>query len=180
MQTEIDKIQTLLASAEKARREKRFEDAKRDVVSALAISRLIQQVDFRVQSLNDLARIERDLGNTITAIAGYMKLVKLYQKNSNQAGIAHSYRHLADIYLEANHLEKADVYYRKAIEIYKNKAHQSSLDLANASRGLALLKVRQEKIQEALNIWEHARKLYATNKINKGVKECDRWIARLQ
>lgn len=180
MQSKIDKIKALLAAADKARKEERLDIAKRDIVSALAISRLIQNVELRIQSLNNFARIEHDLGNTISAIASYMKLVKLCQKDGNQTGVAHAYRHLADIYLDGDHLEKANTCYQKAIEIFENPSHQSSLYLANASRGLALLKIKQKKMQEALAIWEHARKLYKSNRISKGVEECNQWIAKLQ
>lgn len=180
MNAEIERVKKLLGAAEKARQQKQFKEAKRDLISALAISRLIQHVDLRSQALNDLAGIERDLGNIIPAIAGYMKLVKLCQKHNNKCSMADAYRHMAEIYLEADHLKKADSYYKKAIRIYSRIAPKNSLDLANTTRELALLKIKQKKNQEALTFWEKTLELYQTNHVTERVKECERWIAKLR
>lgn len=180
MNAEIERVKKLLAAAEKARQQKQFEEAKRNLISALAISRLIQHVDLRSQALNDLAGIERDMGNIIPAIAGYMKLVKLCQKHNNQCSLADAYRHMAVIYQEANHLEKADSYFQKAIGIYSRIAPRNSLDLANTTRDLALLKIKQEKNHEALTFWKKTLELYQTNQLTERVKECERWIAKLR
>lgn len=180
MNTEIEKVKELLIAAEEARQQKRFKEAKRDLISALAISRLIQHVDLRSQALNYLSSIERDLGNIIPAIAGYMKLVKLCQKHDNQPGMAHAYRRMAEIYLEAGHLEKADAYYQKAIRVYNRIAPKNSLDLANTMRELALLKIKQKENQESLAFWEQTLELYQTNHVTKRVKECEKWIAKLR
>lgn len=179
MNQEIRKINTLLAEANTARREDRFEDAKQKIASALKVVRPLFHTELLTKSLNDLARIERDLGNTSSSIATYEELIQLHEKHGNTLGIAHALRHLGDIHRDEEKIDLADDYYTRALDIYKSSEHRSQVDLANAIRGYALLQEQKGKLKDALKLWKEARMLYENNSIYSGVEECSQRIDKL-
>jgi len=179
MDSEIQQISALLNAAKISRRDKNLIDAKRSIVSAIKIARRISHNSLLARALNDLAGTDRDLGNKAASIETYEELAELQKKNNNKLGTAHALRHLADICQEERFFEKAENQYIKAIQIYQNHRPRSSLNLANALRGYALLKIQLKQDKLSLPLWKEAKKLYEVNKIELGVKECDQWIKKI-
>jgi tetratricopeptide (TPR) repeat protein len=70
-------------------------------------------------------------------------------------------------------------HYNEALEIYRSHVQTPPLDLANALRGFALLQANLGKTEEAKQLWQEARDLYADQDVQAGVDEADRQIAHL-
>jgi hypothetical protein len=80
--------------------------------------------------------------------------------------LAHTVRHLGDVYHEEGFSGLAEPCYHEALSIYRNHETSPSLDLANAIRSLAVLRWEQAKV-----LWEEARDLYSAVGIEAGIKE---------
>lgn len=174
------KVDTLLTDAKKARRENNFEEAKEGIILAVDLARRLKKVPLLVKALNDLAQIERDLGNTTASIQFYKELADICENHNDPSGVAHALRHLGDIYLDEEELEEAENYYEKSLRIYNNQKPTSPLDLANTLRGYALLLEKQGDFRESLECWKKARTIYEDQLIMPGVEESDRWIKKLE
>jgi hypothetical protein len=84
--------------------------------------------------------------------------------------LAHTIRHVADIHRVQGNPQLAEPCYDEALGLYRANAATPPLDLANAIRGLALLK--NDKA-----LWAEARDLYASLDVQAGVDECSRWLS---
>jgi hypothetical protein len=73
----------------------------------------------------------------------------------------------------------AEPCYHEALTIYRAHKETPPLDLANAIRGLALLKSNAGEVEEARALWAEARDLYAAVNVEAGVKESSRRLALL-
>jgi tetratricopeptide (TPR) repeat protein len=93
---------------------------------------------------------------------------------------AHTIRHIADIYWQEHNTVAAKPLYEEALEIYRSNLDTKLLDLANTVRPYALLLEEQGDSSLALELWEEARSLDRSLRIEPGVSECDRHIHRLQ
>jgi len=179
MSPDTGKVEELLADANTFRKENRPDEAIDAIRSAVELSRELTEPDLLAKSLNELARIERDRGKTSRSIACYEEVAELMENSHNHLGVAHAMRHLGDIHQDEGRMEEADLCYSKALDIYRYHKNNSQMALANTLRGYALLKNLQDKKEEAMALWIEARSIYEENHIREGVKECNRWIRRL-
>jgi tetratricopeptide (TPR) repeat protein len=101
-----------------------------------------------------------------TAQSCYVEAVLLLRKADEPLVLAHAIRHLGDVYVEQGLLELAEPCYHEALELYRGQGDQSSLDLANAIRSLAMLRWEQSRA-----LWSEVRHRYINLKIDAGVKE---------
>lgn len=160
----------LLSEAWQLRGIGNYEDSKRVLKSAEA---LCHPDDFyflgRIYHIK--MQYEADSDNYLKAIE-YCKLaVSTYKKSKDSTKIAHSMRHLADLYLEINQLADAEVYYNKVLHIYESLKDVSHQDFANALRGYALLHEKQNKIAKAISLWEQITELYRKRNFAFGEQE---------
>ncbi|HVP00411.1 MAG TPA: tetratricopeptide repeat protein [Bryobacteraceae bacterium] len=118
------------------------------------------------------AQAERDQGRLEEARRLYEQAAERYRALNDPLALAHTVRHVADIHRQQGHPELAARCYDEALMIYRANAETPQLDLANAIRGLALLK------NEA-TLWQEARDLYAEVGVDAGVNECSRRLAAL-
>ena len=65
------------------------------------------------------------------------------------------------------------------MDIYRNHELTAPPDLANAIRGLAILKYDADESEEARELWQEAGELYASVNIEAGVAESSRRLALL-
>ena len=86
---------------------------------------------------------------------------------------------MGDILREMGRFAGAAPAYSEALTIYHDHEDTQLLDLANAVRGLALLKEDLGEKAEAKALWEEAGILYAEVKVEAGVKESARRAALL-
>ena len=96
----------------------------------------------------------------------YEEAVVLLREFDEPLMLAHTIRHLGDVYLEQGRPDLAEPCYLEALGLYRNHAEDSSLDLANAIRSLAVLRWEQ-----ARTLWEEARELYINLSVEAGIKE---------
>ena len=96
----------------------------------------------------------------------YEEAVALFREASEPLVLAHTIRHLGDVYHEQGRPDLAEPCLEEAIALYRSHADESSLDYANAVRSLAVLRWEQARI-----LWEEARALYTGLGIEAGVKE---------
>ncbi len=163
-------VQTILQRAFQARREDRQQDAKAMLLEALDRCRTAESPIDLARMLTALGQIERDLKNTPAALQHYGEAVSLYREQGDVLPLAHSIRHIADIYQDQAQPEAAEPLYVEALELYRKHEGTPPLDLANAIRGLALLKGDR-------GLWEEARALYVQAGIAQAVAECDRRLS---
>ena len=104
----------------------------------------------------------------------YEEAVALFREVGTPLVLAHTIRHLGDVYLEDGSPELAEPCYHEALELYRSHERGSSLDLANAVRSLAVLRWEQTRV-----LWDEARELYTTLKIEAGIKESTARVAAL-
>jgi len=171
-------IDSLLAQARQARFE-RPDDAKRDLAQAVALARSADHRLQLAQALTALGQIERDLHNNDEALRLYEEAAEIYHGLNDPLKLAHTVRHVGDILREMGRFAGAAPAYSEALTIYHDHEDTQLLDLANAVRGLALLKEDLGEKAEAKALWEEAGILYAEVKVEAGVKESARRAALL-
>jgi len=109
-----------------------------------------------------------------TARQSYEEAVMLYRKLNEPLVLAHTIRHLGDVYHEEGRPDLAESCYHEALALYRSREDRSPLDFANAIRSLAVLRWEQTRA-----LWEEARDLYATVNVAAGVKEGTARVAAL-
>lgn len=96
----------------------------------------------------------------------YEQAVILFREADQPLLLAHTVRHLGDVYLEQGRPDLAEPCYDEALSLYRTHADESSLDYANALRSLAVLRWEQAKM-----LWEEVRTLYTGLNIEPGIQE---------
>ena len=69
--------------------------------------------------------------------------------------------------------------YNEALALYRGDDQTTPLELANAIRGLAILKDDAGQSESARSLWTEARDLYEAVNVKEGVAECSLRLARL-
>ncbi len=179
MATMPEELDKLLSRATQARREHRLEDARRDLVAAVEIGRRAGGGQQLAKGLAGLGQIERDLGHLERARRHYEEACAIYRNEGDALLVAHTVRHLGDICREEGRLDLAEPCYTEALAIYRGDGATAPLDLANAIRGLALLKEKVGESAQARLLWQEVRDLYAAVNVEAGVAESTRRLAVL-
>jgi tetratricopeptide (TPR) repeat protein len=122
------------------------------------------------------ARKENDLA---AARAHYTEAAKAYRDQNDSLAYAHTIRHIADMYLHESNLAEAKPLYEESLEIYRSNLNTKLLDLANAVRPYALLNEASGNLDLAKQLWQEARNLYSSLRIEEGVRECDAHLTQL-
>jgi tetratricopeptide (TPR) repeat protein len=172
----MSEIEILMEHAFQARRENRPEDAKRFLLVAVEISRSSESRDALARALTGLGQIERDLNHSGAALGHYEEAAAIYRSQKNSMRLAHTVRHVGDIYRHERRHELAAPCYEEALAIYRAQEETSQLDLANALRGLAILKEETGDAPRARLAWQEAKELYAAVNVEAGVVESARRI----
>jgi tetratricopeptide (TPR) repeat protein len=175
-----EKSDQLIGQALQARRENRLDDAKRDLVEAVALCREADEPGQLASALADLAQIERDMHHNDAALRHYEEAVALYRAEGNPLKLAHTIRHVADIQRHVGNHRLAEGCYGETLHIYREHPETPPLDLANALRGWALLKEAVGEIEQARAQWQEAGKLYADVHVEAGVAESKRRMELLK
>ena len=171
--------ESLLEQGRIAKRERRPEDAGRLFREALAECRGSEDGPLVATLYEELAYVERNLGDLESGEKHYRQAGELYRGLGNLLKVAHTIRHAADILRQQNQRDQSALLYTEALEIYRNHPETPPLDLANAIRGFALLKEDQEDREQAARLWQEAGKLYELTGIEAGVEESRRRIGLL-
>jgi tetratricopeptide (TPR) repeat protein len=124
-------------------------------------------------------RQARKEGNLSVARAHYAEAAKILREQNDTLAYAHAIRHIADIYQQECNLSEAKPLYEEALEIYRGNLGTVLLDLANTVRPYALLNESLGNADFARKLWEEARQLYASLRLQVGVSECEDHIGRL-
>jgi tetratricopeptide (TPR) repeat protein len=95
-----------------------------------------------------------------TARLCYEEAVLLYRGVDELLALAHTIRHLGDVYHEQGRPDLAEPCYHEALGLYRTYEKGSSLDLANAIRSLAVLRMganenSMERGPRSLHEFEH-------------------------
>ena len=109
-----------------------------------------------------------------TARKCYEEAVELFRGTGEPLVLAHVVRHLGDVYLEQDCPELAEPCYHEARDLYRSQGDNTSLDLANAIRSLAVLRWHQSKA-----LWSQAQALYTDLNVQSGIDESKARIAAL-
>ena len=174
-----EQSENLRARAAQARRENRPDDARWDLIEAVALCREAKDDTDLALALTALGQIERDLHKNEAAMKNYEEAVAIYRKKGDAQVLAHTIRHLGDIHRNLKHTELAESCYREALALYRPDETTRPLDLANTLRGYALLKEDAGEPHAAKLLWEEAQQLYAAVGVEAGVTESTRRLAVL-
>lgn len=175
-----ERLNELVARADRARAEDRLTDAHRDLSEAVALCRESGTGPHLALALQKLAQIERDLGLGDRAQPLQAEAVALWRDADEPLRLAHAVRHLGDIHQEAGRIDQAEPCYDEALALYRADPQTQPLDLANAIRPLAILKERTGEGALAMSLWREAQNLYATVDVAQGVAESQARLARLE
>jgi len=104
----------------------------------------------------------------------YEEAVALFREVDEPLVLAHTIRHLGDVYQEQGRPDLAEPCYHEALGLYRSHEDGPSLDFANAVRSLAVLRWEQTR-----TLWEEARDLYVAVGVEAGVKESSARVAAL-
>ncbi len=171
--------QKLIDDALQARREGRRQDAKRDLTEAIALCRNSAARAELARALATLGQIERDLHNLDAARQNYEDAIAIYRTVGDASSLAHAVRHLGDVHRSAGHPSLAEPCYEEALTFYRDHHETTPLELANAIRGLAVLKADAGDRLKAISLWKEARALYAEAGVKEGVAESDARLTAL-
>jgi tetratricopeptide (TPR) repeat protein len=119
----------------------------------------------RAQELRLRGESERGRDGAMARLC-YEEAVRLFREVDEPLVLAHTIRHLGDVYHEQGRPDFAEPCYHEALGLYRADEADGSLDLANAVRSLAILRWEQTRA-----LWEEVRDLYATLNIEAGIKE---------
>jgi tetratricopeptide (TPR) repeat protein len=175
----LEAADKLLKQAIQSRRESRVEDARRDFVLAVELCRSAGSASDLAVSLVHLGQIERDLHHTEASLQHYEEAAALCRVEGNPLRLAHTVRHIADIYCDEHQYTLAEPHYNEALAIYRSHDLTAPLALANAIRGLAILKQETGQFEPAKLLWQEARDLYSRVRVDAGVAECNARLDRL-
>ena len=170
---------SLLDEARTAKREHRLEDARRLFQEGLSESRTSQDRAMCATLYEELAYVERNLGDLETSQRHYCEASEIYRRLGNPLKTAHAVRHAADILREQKKPDLAAPLYAESLENYHKHKDTPPLDLANAIRGFALLKEQTGDRKGALSLWREARHLYELTGIETGKSESEARIRSL-
>ena len=169
-------LETLLEQGRPAQREHRIKYARNLFKKALKESRDSGEDGLRAVLYEELAYVDRNLLYLDAACEHYIQSSEIYRALGNPLKVAHTARHAADVLREQKKLDESENLYGEALEIYRNHAGTSPLDLANAIRGFALLKEDRGHREDAFRLWAEAGKLYEQTGVDAGVEESKRRI----
>jgi tetratricopeptide (TPR) repeat protein len=127
----------------------------------------------RAQELRSRGEAARRKDGALARLC-YEEAVVLFREADQPLVLAHTIRHLGDVYLEQGRPDLAEPCYHEALELYRSHSDESSLDLANAVRSLAVLRWEQARV-----LWEEARVLYTGLNIVGGIQESSARVAAL-
>jgi tetratricopeptide (TPR) repeat protein len=127
-----------------------------------------------------LGQIERDRGELDGALAKYEEAARLASETGEATLLAHTVRHLGDILRKMARTAEAEKRYDEALGIYRAQPDTTPLDLANAFRGMAVLKDEIGERGIARALWEEASRLYALAGVDAGVAECRKRIEEIE
>ena len=127
-----------------------------------------------------MARLKGICITTRLHLRNYEEAAVIYREEGDILKLAHTIRHVGDIYRNLGKQELAEPCYGEALELYRANKKTAPLDLANAIRGYALLKHDQGEVQQAKSLWQEARDLYASVNVEAGVAESSRRLALLE
>ena len=124
-------------------------------------------------------RRARNNGDFSAARARYAEAARIYHDQNDTLAYAHTIRHIADIYREESNLSEAKPLYEESLELYRSNLNTKLLDLANTVRPYALLNEKQGNLDLAMELWDEARCLYGSLRLDAGVSECKEHISQL-
>ena len=172
-------IDHLLRGAFAARKDHRPADAKRLLVDAVELCRKNDDPERLPVALAALGQAERDLHRSDAALRHFEEAAALFKSNGPVLRFAHTVRHIGDIHLESRQHTLAEGCYKTALDLYRKHPDAAPLDVANALRGMALLKGELGENRIARALWQEAGDLYASVNVEAGVEESKRRIAIL-
>ena len=119
----------------------------------------------RAEQLRYEAETERKLHRGgPEAIMLYQQAVASFREVDSPLALAHTVRHLGDVYIEGGRPDLAEPCFQEALALYRGHSETAPLDLANAIRSMALLRDSPE-------LWMEARDIYRSLGIEAGVAE---------
>ena len=121
----------------------------------------------------------RKSGALDNAAQFYSRALAIRREIGIPLDIAHTARHLGDIYRQSGDLSQSEQFLAEAIQLYRANLGTKILDLANALRPLALLKSAQGDHKAARLLWSEAKSLYSSINVAPGVDECNRQLSSL-
>lgn len=134
----------------------------------------------RAEALRSLGESQRSLPGSDGGIAAYLESIAIFRQHNVPLRLAHTIRHLGDIYRSRGDFARAGGCYDEALTLYRAHADARPLDVANALRGAALLKEKIGDAPTAIRYWEEARNLYEAQNVEVAVAEGARRIAALK
>lgn len=131
-----------------------------------------------IAALQGLAQIERDRNQPDAALPYYQEAEAIARDQSDNTVLAHTIRHLGDLYQDMGNYESAEKLYLEALDIYRGDRSTGDLELANTLRPMALLLEATSRRVAAKRKWEDAKQHYVSAGIDEGVTECEDGIRR--
>lgn len=133
-----------------------------------------------IRGLKALGHLVCDLGQYERARTLYEEAVELSREEGDALLIAHTVRHLGDLYREAGRAADADQCYQEALSRYRNASDPPVLDVANAHRSAATLRETEGDIQVARQLWSEALRGYKAANVQSGIRECEGRLSSLR
>jgi tetratricopeptide (TPR) repeat protein len=176
----MDRVEDLIKTAWRDRREGRQDAAERGLRAAVEIGRRDGASRQLADALGKLAHVMRDLDRDAAALPLSEEAVAVSRSIGDPLMLAHAVRHLGDLHRAAARLAEADRCYGEALAIYRSAAAPDMLDFANALRPAALLRHALGDRAAARQLFAEARDRYREAGIDAGVQECERHLAQLE
>ena len=152
---------------------------RRKLIQAVVLCHRADDPRALATALGRLGHVEHDAGRHDDAVALYEEAVAVARAATDPMLLAHAVRHFGDAHRSSGRLAEAEACYDEALALYAAEDTPSKLDYANAIRPMAILKEELGEADQARDLWQQAKALYAAVPIAAGVAECEESLTRL-
>lgn len=183
-------IEQLLEDAEESINSVHFDQALRELNTALELARTIQHPRFIALASSIMAQLHYVRGEQDKASTELQRAISIQREIKDEAGLAYSYLNYGKIFTAKKIFERATEYFDLSETLYKKLGEQEGLGIVDLNRGilylntsqrplaaLTLFNSAQEKLKTSTNAYELGRIHYYKARAYQAIGNLEQAIA---
>lgn len=106
--------------------------------------------------------------------------IAILRTQGDSLALAHTIRHLGDLHRHTGNVAQATSCCAEALDLYRRfEGTAAQLDVANAIRSMALVSEMSGDTDRARTLWQEAKTLYSSCRVDSGIAESTSRLASL-